>query len=119
MAEERFHRWRLQDKDLENLTPYKARDIMVTCFTEAQKETFARSKKDLGMSSDDKQLRDSIVTAIKMVFKEVGGDYETPTKEALVKSMDVLGRRSSSWGTPLDIIDYHKEQMQRVVALLK
>ncbi|OGW25074.1 MAG: hypothetical protein A2X59_00320 [Nitrospirae bacterium GWC2_42_7] len=119
MAEERFHRWCLQDKDLENLTPYKARDIMVTCFIEAQKETFARSKKDLGLSSDDRHLRDSIITAIKLVFKEVGGDYETPTKEALVKSMEVLGRRASSWGTPQDIIEYHKGQMQKVVGLLK
>ena len=119
MTEERFHRWSLQDKDLENLTPYKARDIMVTCFIEAQKETFARSKKDLGISSDDRQLRESITTAIKLVFKEVGGDFERPEKEKLIKAMEVLWRRAASWGTPQDIIEYHKGQMQKVVGLLK
>ena len=119
MSEERFHRWSLQDKDLEGLTPSKARDIMLTCFIEAQKETFARSKKDLGIGSDDRQLRESITTAIKMVFKEIGGDYEKPSKESLIRAMEVLGRRAASWGTPQDIIEYHKVQMQKVVGLLK
>ena len=120
MAEaDRFKRWFLQEQDLAGLDPVKARDLIIKCFYEAQKETFARSKQELGLSTNDEQLHASVQTAIKLVFKEIGEDFEKPTKATLMKVVDVLGRRASAWGTPQDIIEHHKGQIQKVLTILK
>lgn len=115
----RFKRWSLQEDDLADLSPSSARDLIVRCFYEAQRETFARSKQELGLRSDEKDLLASVVTAVKLVFKEVGEDFEKPTKGSLMKVVEVLARRASSWGTPPDIIEHHKGQIEKVLRLLR
>ncbi len=116
---DRFHRWRLKEEDLRDLSPEKARDLIVKCFYEAQKETFARSKQLLGLRDDEKQLQTSVLSAIRLAFKETGGDFNNPTKNSLTKVVEVLGRKSKAWGTPEDIIEYHRSQIMRVIAELK
>ena len=116
---ERFHRWTLTEDDLTDLTPLKARDIIVKCFFEAQKETFARSKQDLGLKTTDEELLKTVSTSIRMVFKELGVDFEKPTAEGLMKVVETLARKASSWGTPKDIIDFHGAQVMKVLQLLR
>mgnify|MGYP001053264584 CR=1 FL=1 len=43
---ERFKRWFVSEEDLQGLNPIKARDIIIKCFFEAQKETFRKSKRE-------------------------------------------------------------------------
>ncbi|MFN3396024.1 MAG: hypothetical protein ACK4Z9_04435 [Thermodesulfovibrionales bacterium] len=117
--EEKFKRWFVDDKDLEGLDSYKARDIIVKCFFEAQKETFSRSRQTLGLEVDEKKILSNIVAAIRLAFKEVGEDFDKPTRESLLKVVDVLARKAASWGTPKDIIDHHKEQIQMVLRVLR
>ncbi len=118
-GEERFKRWSLQKSDLDNLTPEKARDLIIKCFFEAQKETFARTKQDLGISSTEKDLMSSVEGSIKLAFRGVGEDFAKPSKTALMKVVEALSKKAASWGTPQDIIDYHSSQIRKIIGLLK
>jgi hypothetical protein len=116
---ERFHRWSLKEEDLRELDPVKARDLIINCFYEAQKETFARSKEMLGLRADEDQLRASVLSAVKLAFRETGGDFNNPRKKDLREVVEVLGRKSTAWGTPVDIIEYHRDQIMKVISELK
>lgn len=115
---EEFKRWELQQKDVEGLNAEKARDLIVRCFFEAQKETFGRAKKDLGLVSDDDQLMASVRTAVKLAFRETGNDFDRPDRQGLEKVVGVLATRAASWGTPQDIIGHHSLQIRKVLSLL-
>lgn len=117
--DERFQRWRLKEEDLEDLDPAKARDLIINCFYEAQKETFARSKQTLGLQADEAGVHASVLSAIKLAFKETGEDFNNPTKKSLNKVVEVLDRKATSWGTPRDIIEYHRNEIMRVIGGLK
>ncbi len=116
---ERFHRWCLKEEDLKDLNAVKARDLIINCFYETQKETFARSKQSLGLHAGEDQLQSSVLSAIRLAFKEAGEDFSNPTKKSLIAVVEVLGRKSKAWGTPQDIIEYHRDQIARVISELK
>ncbi len=115
---ERFKRWFISEEDLTGLTPIKARDLIIKCFFEAQKETFARAKESLGKSADEKAILESVTNAVRVVFRETGGSFDNPSKEDLVRVVEGLARKSASWGTPQDIIEHHKAQIERVLRAL-
>jgi hypothetical protein len=114
-----FQRWGLASSDLENLTPIKARDLLVQCFFEAQRETFARSSKALARDHSDDEVRKSVATMVKMAFKETGGSYDQPTKASIAKAVGALTQKAAAWGTPADIIEHHRVQIERILTVLK
>ena len=114
-----FHRWGLVPSDLENLTPIKSRDLLVRCFFEAQRETFARSSKVLARDDSEEEVRKNVTTMVKMAFKETGGSYEQPTKASLAKAVGALTQKAAAWGTPADIIEHHRVQIERILTVLK
>ncbi len=114
-----FKRWSISESDLSDLTPSKARDLIVKCFYEAQKETFLRSRQQLGIRSSDEDIHASVVSGVRLAFKEADGDFDKPTKESLMNVVGVLAKKSASWGTPEDIIEHHKKQIQKVLERLK
>lgn len=116
---DQFHRWQLNDHELVGMTPVRARDLMVRCFFEAQKETFARTRRDVGLTADLEKVENSVKGAIRSVFRDVGGDFERPSAALLERVLGVLTRSASSWGTPDDVVQFHRAQMQRVIATLK
>ncbi len=117
--DERFHRWSLKESDLVDLTPLKVRDIIIKCFFEAQKETFSRTKQELGMKTSEEELYTTVKTSVRMVFKDIKADFDKPTKDDLMKVVDALARKASSWGTPQDIIQFHGGQIMKVLQILK
>ncbi len=110
--------WCIQDSDLEGVEPSAARDILIECFFEAQKETFARVKKDLGSRAEVEDVRRSVEQAVKLTFKEAGHDFANPTRRALEDVVQILARKAGSWGTPDDIIDHHMIEIQRLLDAL-
>ena len=118
-GEGRFKRWSLKENDLDDLTPAKARDLVIKCFFEAQRETFARARQDLGISLDARDLMTTVEGSIKLAFRGAGEDFERPTKASLSKVVEALSKKAASWGTPQDIIDYHKLQMRKIIGLLR
>lgn len=115
----KFTRWECKDSDLKDMTPSKARDLIIQCFFEAQKETFSRAKKTLGKETADSELHSSVEGAVRLTFKEVGGNFENPSREDLGKAVQALARKASSWGTPDDIIEHHKGQIMKILGSLK
>jgi hypothetical protein len=107
--------WRLDDSSLEGLTPVRARDLIVTCFFQAQKEAYAEAKGDLGLSRDDQSVMESVETSIRMAFRQVGGDWDHPTRDELCQLIDLLARKSATFGTPEEIVRHHRGQIQRVL----
>lgn len=116
MAE--FVRWFLNEHDVEGLTPVKARDLIMRCFYEAQKETYARSRQSLGLTTSDDAIAQSILATLKLVFKEVDAVYEQPSAQDLMKVVEVLARKAMAWGTPEDVIQHHKLQIEKVFRIL-
>ena len=100
------------------MTPIKARDLIVQCFFEAQKETIAAAGKKLGHAPDDAELQNTVVGAVRLAFRETAGDFDQPTKSTLVGAVEVLARKSQQWGTPSNIVQYHKGQIERVLQSL-
>ncbi len=115
-----FTRWECKDDcDPAGMTPLKARDLIIRCFFEAQKEAFARSKKNLGdKKTSDAELQRTVESVVKLTFNETGCNFDNPSKEDLGKAIQALAKKSSMWGTPADIIDYHKGQITRILANL-
>ena len=113
-----FNRWTVEESDFRNITPLKARGLIIECFFDAQKETFARTKQQLGKVASDSEIRSSVEGALKLAFKEAGEDFEKPTKASLAKVVDILGRKAMVWGTPQDIIEHHKQEIGKVLGSL-
>lgn len=110
-----FKRWEMCEADLADVTPEKARDLIVKCFYEAQKETFIRARKQIGVRSSDEDIYESVVAGVRLAFKEADGNFEKPAKASLTKVVQILAKKSASWGTPEDIIEYHKKQIQKIL----
>ncbi len=110
--------WCIDEARFDDITPLKALDILIECFFQAQKETFARVKKDLGSRTLDKDVRRSVEQAIKLAFKEAGHDFGSPSRRALEDVAQVLARKAASWGTPPDIIVHHRNEIGRLFQAL-
>lgn len=88
-------------------------------FFEAQKETFARVKETPGRKTSDDEILESVVNAVKLVFREINASFENPSKDDLLKVVERLADKSASWGTPQDIIDHHRSQIIKVLMALE
>jgi len=111
-------RWNLQACDLLNLNPAKARDLVTQCLREAQCETFAQNEKTLGHKPEEADLNTLAQGAVRLAFREAEEDYDNPSVAALMKVVQVLARKSATWGTPPEIIEHHKRQIARVLECL-
>jgi hypothetical protein len=112
-------RWAAREEDLEDLDPVKARDLIVRCFFESQRETFAEVKQRIGTPADDETVRRTVVAAVRISMTDAGGDFDHPTVETLGGAVQALAGRAASWGTPHEIISYHKGQIERILGALR
>ena len=111
--------WTMTDRDFEDLTPLRARDLVVECFYYAQHETLARARVRLGAGHiDEASIRAGVTGAVRLAFKEAGGDFDHPTAGALAEAIDVLARKAKAWGTPEDIVRHHHRQIERLLQRL-
>lgn len=105
---------------LSNLTPMAARELVVECFFQAQKETFRRAAVSLRQElPSDEELRKTVEGAVRFAFRGVKADFENPTRQTLLDVVSKLADRAAAMGTPVDIVSHHKDQMVQVFAALK
>lgn len=116
--DKKFVRWEVQPAELRMMDTKKARDIIIKCFFEAQKETIARAKEKLGNTADDDSILKSVTAIVKTTFTEVKSNFDNPTKEDLMQVIGSLAKKSQGWGTPADIIEHHKKQIEKVLSAL-
>jgi hypothetical protein len=72
----------------------------------------------LGKEVDEEQVKDGVLSIVKLAFIESGADFNKPTKANLAKVVCRLAEMSQSWGTPKDIVEYHKKQIEKVISML-
>jgi len=107
-----YVRWFPDDADLLDMTAIKARDLVVKCFYEAQKETIAAAGRKIGQAQSDAELENIVVGAVRLAFRKATGDFDHPTKGSLLAAVRILAHKSQQWGTPRDIVDHHKAQIE-------
>lgn len=118
MTAEDFGHWCPKPGDVVDATPAQVRSLLIDCFFEAQKSTMLRAGQSLGTKTDEETLRSNVEGVIRMGFKEVGADFENPTKQSLTTVLNVLARKASAWGTPKEIIDGHQRVVEEIIASL-
>ncbi|MBU0707678.1 hypothetical protein KKG41_04870 [Patescibacteria group bacterium] len=103
---------------------YDAIDVrraLMRCFLEAHREDQAKELEDVTQGMDemsaDKLTRANIEILLKRAFKKVDGDFEKPTKEVIVKVMNVLQEFSKQFRDPEIIKKHYNEMMQLVNGL--
>ena len=111
-------RWFLHPSDLLDVTPIKARDLIVKCFYEAQKETIVAAGEKIRQAQNDAELQNTVIGAVRLAFREAAGDFDHPTKGGLIAAVEILAHKSQQWGTPPDIVQHHKTQISRVLQAL-
>ncbi|MFZ0735218.1 MAG: hypothetical protein WAM79_23070 [Candidatus Sulfotelmatobacter sp.] len=55
---------------------------------------------------------------MRLAFREAEEDYDHPSVDGLMKVVQVLARKSATWGTPPEIIAHHKREIARVLDCL-
>ena len=114
-----FAKWFASLRDTMFLTPAKARDTIINCFFTAQRETFARMKEKAHPFVSTKEIKSTVTAAVRGVFKEIGADFDKPTKNDLTKVVEILAAKAKSWGTPDDIVQHHKGEIEKILNALK
>ena len=96
------------------ITPIDARDAIVRCFVLAHKEIL-KNIDEIDRDMSEKELEElktiSVNETIHFFFKEIGGDYEKPTKDSLIGVCDKVRDFSKNFRKPEDINKHYNEIM--------
>jgi len=111
--------WCPTDAELKDLSVGKARDMIVNCFFQAQKETLTRAREKLGKIPDDATLHKDVEGIVRITFRELGFSFDNPTNESLGAVVMELAQKAEAWGTPKDIIEHHKVLIGKIFATLR
>jgi hypothetical protein len=95
------------------ITALSARDAVVKCFIEAHSEDAKRQFGVVDSSAAEKLCVDKVQES----FKQTGGDFENPTKGALLNAIGFLAEFSKSFRDPT-IIEKHKAQILEILSLI-
>jgi len=99
--------------DIDNpVTPLAARDAITRCFVEAHRED-AEKTAAVDSVAAEKMCKDKVQEA----FKYTGGDFENPTKEALLNVVGFLAEFSKTFRDPT-IIEKHKTQIMQLLSVI-
>lgn len=120
MARDRlYNEWQFRQILPAEIDAATARDILLDCFYTAHGAHFEATKTQLGISAEGERVLKSAKGVIRLAFKHVGGNYDTPTKAQLEKVAAYLADKSRSWGTPELVVQRHQAEMQRVLSRVR
>jgi hypothetical protein len=85
-----------------------ARDAIVTCFTDAHKNSLELE------DPNDESAQLMIRTAVIEAFKKTGGDFEHPTKESLLAAAENLRSFSKSFRNQ-ETIESHFSAIKKLI----
>jgi hypothetical protein len=115
----KFERWYCVPSDLVDLTPQHARDLIVECFFQAQREALERSRAGMGLDTDLGAIRAEAEGAVRDALTRAGGDFENPDKASLDQAVESLLQMARSMGTPADIMRHHEQQIAMMLEGLR
>ncbi len=98
------------------VTPIVARDAMVACFVKAHSKILEDLKQysDVSEEEFEKVKRLDVELLVKKFFSDVGGDYDHPTKESLIKVCDKLAEFAKNFRNPKIITKHYNEIMSLI-----
>jgi len=76
-----------------NVTPIMVRDAIIKCFYEAHSDVLELASETFGYPSEkkfEKMKKSHIKELIQGVFNKIGGDFNKPTKDDLLKVLERL-----------------------------
>jgi hypothetical protein len=97
-----------------NVTPIMVRDAIIQCFYEAHHEVLELAKETFGNPPEKKfkEMKKSHVTdLIHDTFDRVGGDFDKPTKDDILKVLENLKGFASIYREPAVIKKHVSEIM--------
>lgn len=102
------------------VTPEMARDAIVRCFTAAHADVLEEMKEFTTVENQKEfeELKKANVEAlIRQFFGEAGGDFNHPTKEAIMATLGKLVEFSEKFRSPA-IVKKHKEALSTIIGKL-
>ncbi len=111
-------KWFLRPSYLVGLTPAKARDLLVRCFFESEKDVYLQTHRIYGDRLDHVDVRKLANDTVRRAFEQTGHDYHHPTKQALQEVVNVLMKKAAAWNMPPDVIVHNREQLARIISSL-
>lgn len=97
----------------ERVSPFEVRELLVRCFASENSERFAEQERALGRHSDGIA---AVETMVRLAFKQVGGNFERPSRAALTQVANLLAERSLEWGASADDVFACHENLMRFIA---
>ena len=110
--------WSVNAADLLDMTPAKARDLIVECFHQAQRRHMSAASEFIGQSHTEADLHNTVIGAVRLAFREADGNFDEPTKPALLRVVEILARKAEQRQTPAEIIAHHRMEIERVLRAL-
>lgn len=99
-------------------TPQQVQEAIVECFTRAHSQVLeqemGRLTNELPTSEIEKLKKINVRLLIKKYFQEVGGDYETPTRQALIAVCNKLAEFARHFRSE-EIISKHYGEIMRLI----
>jgi hypothetical protein len=100
-----------------NVTPVMVRDAIIQCFYEAHCNVLELARETLGRPPRKKfeeMKKSHVKELIQDIFHTIGGDFDKPTKEILLKVLDNLKEFASIYRKPKVIKKHVSEIMQLI-----
>ena len=110
-----FREWSLSERLPAEISPERARDIVLECFATVHGPHYAATKAHIGVSVDEATIRRSVKGTLRIAFKNAGGDFEHPDRDMLERVVRYLRDKSLSWGTPAHVVEKHQRDIARVL----
>ena len=102
----------------EEITPVKVRDAIIECFTQAQEELIKSTKTITGLQQEEAK-KINVDLLIEDAFDTVGGDFNNPTKESLIKVITKLKEFATDAFRDAEIIEKHAGEIMLLINKLE
>jgi len=100
-----------------NVTPVMVRDAIIQCFYEAHCNILELARETFGHPPEKKfeeMKKSHVEELIHDIFHSIGGDFDNPTKDNLLKVLEHLKKFASFYRKP-DVIKKHVSEIMLLI----
>ena len=100
-----------------NVTPSMVRDAIIQCFYEAHCNVLELARETFGHPPKkrfEEMKKTHVVELVHDIFHTIEGDFESPTKDDLLKVLEELKKFASIYRKP-DVIDKHVSEIMVLI----
>ncbi len=111
-----FTEWGVDETDLTEMNPERARDIILDYYLTALKDN--RPEEFQGLPTEEQNKFEEILTEVKTLFEVLGGSYSEPDRKIIPKVIDGILDKVKSLGVPEEVMHHHRLEMQKIIKVL-